>query len=216
MYVKRVGIFLIIAALIAGMVGCTQPAQYNLTIFTTEGGEITTPDEETSSYDVGTVVPLVVFPHTGYRFVNWTGNVGAVANINSASTTITMNGDYSVTANFEEMPQYDLTISSTTGGSVTTPGEGTFTYDVGEVVNLVAVAEEGYYFINWSGDVGSVAYVIAATTTVTMNADYSIMANFEEGVATFPNPNVGAAIRGDIRERGYLFPSDVQGHNPFH
>ena len=114
-------------------------------------------------------------------------------------------------------PSYDLTIASTTGGSVTTPGEaGPYTYDEGTVVNLVAEAEEGYYFVNWSGDVGTVACVIAATTTVTMNADYSIMANFEEGVATFPNPNVGAAIRGDIRERGYLFPSDVQDHNPFH
>ena len=114
-------------------------------------------------------------------------------------------------------PSYDLTIASTTGGSVTTPGEaGPYTHDEGTVVDLVAVAEEGYYFINWSGDVGSVAYVIAATTTVTMNADYSIMANFEEGVWTFPNPNVIAGIRWDMRGRGYLFPSDVQGHNPFH
>ncbi len=112
--------------------------------------------------------------------------------------------------------QHSLNVSSTEGGEVIIPGEETFTYDAGTVIDLVAVAEEGYYFVNWSGDVGTVAYVIAATTTVTMNADYSIMANFEEGVATFPNPNVGAAIRGDIRERGYLFPSDVQDHNPFH
>ena len=38
----------------------------------------------------------------GYRFVNWTGDVGTIANVNAASTTITMNGDYSITANFEE------------------------------------------------------------------------------------------------------------------
>ena len=110
---------------------------------------------------------------------------------------------------------YALAIASTAGGSVTTPGEDTFTYDELTVVNLVAEAEEGYYFVNWSGDVGTVACVIAATTTVTMNADYSIMANFEEWVWTFPNPNIEAIV-GDIRERGYLFPSDVQGHNPFH
>ena len=110
---------------------------------------------------------------------------------------------------------YALAIASTAGGSVTTPGEDTFTYDELTVVNLVAEAEEGYYFVNWSGDVGTVACIIAATTTVTMNADYSIMANFEEWVWTFPNPNIEAIV-GDIRERGYLFPSDVQGHNPFH
>lgn len=109
-----------------------------------------------------------------------------------------------------------LVIASTEGGSVIAPGEGMFAYDQGTVVNLTAEAEEGYCFVNWTGDVGTVACVIVDTTTVTMNADHSIMANFVEVWMTFPNPNVGEAIRGDISERGYLFPSDVQGHNPFH
>jgi alpha-tubulin suppressor-like RCC1 family protein len=76
--------------------------------------------------------------------------------------------------------QYSLTVSSTDGGSVTTPGQGTsgFTYDEGEVVDLVAVAEEGHYFVNWTGDVGTVANVKAAITTIVMNGDYSITANF--------------------------------------
>ncbi|MCD6391628.1 MAG: hypothetical protein J7L92_06545 [Dehalococcoidia bacterium] len=76
--------------------------------------------------------------------------------------------------------QYDLTISSTAGGSVTTPGEGTFTYDEGTVVNLVASPAEGYEFDSWSGDVGTIADDEDATTTITMNGDYSITANFEE------------------------------------
>ena len=73
-----------------------------------------------------------------------------------------------------------LTIYSTDGGSVTTPGEGTFTYDEVEVVNLVADADEGYRFVNWTGDVDDIADVEDATTTITMNDDYSITANFEE------------------------------------
>jgi Leucine-rich repeat (LRR) protein len=44
----------------------------------------------------------VASPTSGYRFVNWTGNAGTIANVNAATTTITVNGDYSVTANFEE------------------------------------------------------------------------------------------------------------------
>jgi len=112
--------------------------------------------------------------------------------------------------------QNSLTISSTEGGDVIIPGEGTFAYDTGTAVDLVAVAEEGYYFVNWSGDVGTVASVFAASTTVTMDADYSIIANFAQGLAFSLNPDVGVAIRGDIGERGYLFPSDVQNHNPFH
>ena len=48
--------------------------------------------------------------------------------------------------------QYELTISSTTGGSVTTPGEGVFTYYAGTVVNLLAEAEAGYGFVDWTAD----------------------------------------------------------------
>ena len=112
--------------------------------------------------------------------------------------------------------QDSLIISSTEGGEVIIPGEGIFSYDTGTVVDLVAVAEEGYYFVNWSGDVDTVASVFATTTTVTMNGDYAMVANFVAALEFSLNPNVGVAIRGDIGERGYLFPSDVQDHNPFH
>lgn len=37
--------------------------------------------------------------------------------------------------------KYDLTIVSTAVGSLITPGEGTFTYDADDVVDLVAVQE---------------------------------------------------------------------------
>ena len=75
--------------------------------------------------------------------------------------------------------QYDLTISSTDGGSVTVPGEGTFAFDEGTVVSLVAeAAGTGWLFVNWTGDVGTVANINAASTTITMNGDYSITANF--------------------------------------
>jgi len=76
-------------------------------------------------------------------------------------------------------PECDLIINSEDGGSVTTPGEGTFTYDEGTVVNLVAEAEEGYRFAEWTGDVDPIGNVNAATTTITMNNHYSITANFE-------------------------------------
>jgi len=74
--------------------------------------------------------------------------------------------------------EYDLTIASTSGGSVTTPGEGVFTYDEGTVVDLAATPGFGYLFDDWTGDVGTIAHVNAATTTITMNGDYSITASF--------------------------------------
>ena len=97
----RVSIFLIIVALIAGMVGCGGGGEsYTLIIASTSGGTVTTPGVGTFTYSAGTVVNLVATPATNYTFVNWTGNVGTVANVNATSTTITMNGNYSITANF--------------------------------------------------------------------------------------------------------------------
>jgi len=95
----RLSIFLIAVALIAGMVGCA-PVQYDLTVSSTEGGQVTTPGEDTFTYDEGTVVNLVAEPEDGYHFVNWTGEVGTIANVDAATTTIIMNGHYSILANF--------------------------------------------------------------------------------------------------------------------
>ena len=75
-------------------------------------------------------------------------------------------------------PQRALTISSTRGGSVTTPGQGTFDYDRGTVVDLAAEPEEGYRFDKWTGDVNTIGNVTAAATNITMDGDYSIAANF--------------------------------------
>jgi hypothetical protein len=170
---------------------------YDLTTDSTAHGSITTPGEDTFPYDCGTVVDLVAQPEEGYRFVNWTGDTTTIADNEDATTTITMNDNYSVTANFGQMtPQFDLTISSTAGGTVTAPGEGTFTYDQGTGVDLVAEAEEGYRFVNWTGDVDGIAHVNAASTNITMNSDYAITANF--GVKTSINWPLIGGVAGAV------------------
>jgi hypothetical protein len=67
--------------------------------------------------------------------------------------------------------QYNLSISSTTGGSVTTPGEGVFPYYAGTVVNLLAEAEAGYGFAGWTANpTVTFADATAPQTTFTMPA----------------------------------------------
>jgi len=78
--------------------------------------------------------------------------------------------------------EYNLTISSTAGGNVTEPGEGTFTYDEGMVVDLRVAVEESSRFVNWTGDVDTIADVNAAATNITMQGNYTITANFERPV----------------------------------
>jgi len=153
---------------------------YELTAGSTGGGAVTSPGEDTFTYDCGTEVALVAEAEVGYYFVNWSGDVDTIANVNAYTTTITIMGDYSITANFELIPpgQFVLTTSSTAGGSVTTPGEGTSPYDEGTVVDLVAVADECYDFVNWTGDVDTIADVYSASTNITMDADKNVTANF--------------------------------------
>jgi len=214
--VARVGIFLITVALIAGMIGCVS-VKYDLTISSTAGGSVTTPGEGTFTYDADTVVDLVAEVEGGYQFVNWIGDVCTIADVNDATTIIIMQGDYSITANFEETPllHYDLTIVSTAGGSVTTPGEDTFTYDEGTVVNLVAEAEEGYHFVKWTGNVDNIADIEESSTTITMQGDYSITANFWEGEPCFiATATYGTTMAEEIEilrqfRDEYLLPSPV-------
>ncbi len=101
-YMKRISIFLITVALIAGMVGCGLTfVRYSLSISSTEGGSVTEPGEGVFPlYSEGRVVDLVATPDSGYRFDEWTGDVGTIADVEDATTTITMHGSYVITANF--------------------------------------------------------------------------------------------------------------------
>ena len=97
--VARIGILLIAMGLVIVTTACDDT--YRLTISSTAGGSVTTPAEGTSTYEAGTVVELVATPTAGYSFVNWTGDVDTIADPGSASTTVTMNADCAITANFE-------------------------------------------------------------------------------------------------------------------
>jgi hypothetical protein len=156
-----------------------EPGYYSLTVSNTPGGNVTEPGVGTFVYINNTVVNLTAVPDDHYHFVGWTGNVVNIADVNATSTNITMNGSYSITANFALEPGwYSLTISSSPGGNVTEPGEGTHVYINSTVVPLVAEADTGYQFVEWTGDVSTVGNVTAAATNITMDDSYSITANF--------------------------------------
>jgi len=212
---KRLCVLLITGALIAGMAGCVAepelgpPVEHTLTVSSTEGGQVTMPGEGTFTYEAGTIVSLVAQAHAGYQFTNWTGDVATIASVNAASTTITMNGDCSITASFAAISatEYTLTIDSTDGGGVTVPGEGTFTYEAGTVVNLAASPAGGHEFAGWTGDVDTVGDVDSPSTTITMNGDYSIEASFVEVqlVKTWHDLH---AIRGEL-DGNYRLANDL-------
>jgi len=157
--------------------------QYTLTMAVAPAGTGTATDVTGASpYAEGATVSIEAVAATGYHFSHWTADPTVTFDDATADeTTFTMPAaDVTVTANFEVgmAVQYSLTISSTAGGSVTTPGEATFKYDTGEVVSLVATPVSGYGFVNWAGDVDTIAHVNAATTNITMEGDYELTARF--------------------------------------
>jgi hypothetical protein len=99
--VARVSIFLIVVVLIVGMVGCDVDREsYTLTITSTPGGSVVEPGEGMFTYYAGTEVDLVAEADEGYRFLNWSGVLIHIANRKAAATTIVMDKDYSISANF--------------------------------------------------------------------------------------------------------------------
>lgn len=201
-------------------------SQYDINICSTPGGSVTTPGEGTFRYRAGTLVSLMAIPASGYEFADWTGDVGAIADVYAPSTSITLNQDCSVSANFvkvcEPKPpppppsaRYDLSISSTYGGLVTTPGEGTFTYDAGAVVNLVAEAEVGWRFVEWRGDPGTIVDDSASITSIVVYGAYSITASFqkeEDRALIFTDNELESAIREAINKlEGDLCLSELGG-----
>ncbi len=191
---------------------------YELTVTSGDGGSVATPGEGTFIREAGTVVVLVAIPGEGYEFVNWSGDVDTVDDPNAVSTNITMDGDYTIIANFEageiSAVEYTLIITSGEGGSVVTPGEGAFSYEAGTVVNLAASPADGHEFLQWSGDVDTVADVDAASTTIALDRDYSIEANFVEIqlVKTWHDLH---AIRGDL-DGNYRLANDLHSGTAGH
>ncbi len=74
--------------------------------------------------------------------------------------------------------QRRLSISSSPGGSVVSPGEGEFTYADDESVLLEAMAEAGFIFVGWSGTLSGTQ----SPLFITMDRDYEMRADFRSVV----------------------------------
>jgi uncharacterized repeat protein (TIGR02543 family) len=137
------------------------------------GGGSVTRSPNATTYASGTVVTLTATPAAGYNFTGWSGDVTGT----STSITVTMTANRTVTANFTNSTGTTYTLTTTAnpsaGGTITRSPNAT-TYAAGTVVTLTATPASGYTFSSWSGGASGTS----ATTTVTMNANTSVTANF--------------------------------------
>jgi uncharacterized repeat protein (TIGR02543 family) len=145
--------------------------EFTLTV-TLDGSGTVTKNPNQATYPYGTVVQLTAVANTGWVFTSWTGNLSG----NTNPTSITMNGNKSVTAHFTAN-QYTLTITTDGLGSVTkNPNQATYSY--GQVVTLTAVQGTGWAFSSWTGDLSG----SQNPTTITMNGNKAVTAHFEDAM----------------------------------
>jgi alpha-tubulin suppressor-like RCC1 family protein len=183
-------------------------SQCTLAISGGYGGWVGSPGEGGFICDEGTIVDLAAKHYEGYRFAEWTGEVAAIADVHAATTTITMNSDYAIEANFElEEGLCSLAINSTEGGSVTTPGEGIFVYDRGTTVVLAAEAEAGYRLDHWDIRVDGQEIrsdsANTGVTSITLVSNSSVLANFVVVEAGNVGVRAGDWIKVDYEITGW-------------
>lgn len=148
------------------------PVSYTVTTTAnpTAGGTIT----GGGTYVSGTTITLTATPAAGYTFTGWSGAVTGTA----ATTTLLVNGNKAVTANFQAIVpvNYTLTTAANPVAGGTVSGAGS--YVSGTTVTITATPATGYVFTGWSG----AATGTTATTTVVMNANLSVVANFQSSI----------------------------------
>ena len=112
-------------------------------------------------YPEGSTIEIGATPNENYQFMGWDdGNTD-----NPRSVTVT--SDMIFTAIFEAIPKYTITVRSISTSMGTVYGSGT--YFANTVINIGAIAEQGYYFTGWQDeDMNN-----PRTITVTEDAEYT-------------------------------------------
>jgi len=152
--------------------------QYTITLSSTPSAGGTTSGSGT--FDSGTLVTVTATPNTGYTFTNWTEN--GVVVTSSISYQFTISGNKTLVANFTVVSptQYTVTLLSIPSVGGTTSGSGAF--NSGASVTVIATANSGYTFTNWTEN--GTAVSTNASYTFTISGNRTLVANFTAGVPT--------------------------------
>ena len=180
---KNILPILLIFTLLILFAGCSlTPSTYTVT-YNGNGNTSGVVPTDASLYEQGALVTVLGkgnLVKTGYTFVGWNTQADGSGTDQAEGSTFTM-GTANVTlyAQWRATPTQTYTLTmvvNPTGGGTTNPAVGVHPhYAANQVVSISAFPATDRNFLNWSGAVtGSVN-----PTTVTMNANKTVTANFE-------------------------------------
>jgi|AntRauTorcE11898_2_1112593.scaffolds.fasta_scaffold08560_1 hypothetical protein len=161
-----------------------------------EGTLLDADDGTENQYTVlyGTTLTLEAFAGEGWGFVSWAGEVN---DTESNPTTIVMDANYTVAANFD-MIDYSLTLNNIPEEGGSSSGEGLYNY--GEDVTAIAHPNEGWHFESWTDDGGNIVsgdplfeFPMPAEELL-LNAHFAVN---EYNLSLEPNPAEGGTVEGD-------------------
>jgi hypothetical protein len=136
------------------------------------------------SYEWGETIALTATPNEHSGFMGWIGS--GIDQPSNQNTTLTVNGDQTVYAEFFAIP-YELNLE--TSGEGTVSGSGVFTF--GENVTISAFPSEGHSFVRWEKD--SVEISTSPETSVTIEGKTDLVAIFSRNQYQV---NIGASEGG--------------------
>ena len=134
----------------------------------------------------------------GYLFDNWTGEISGISDPRQNPVTFIMGDDPDnnrrITANFTSSDvRYSVTaiLEPSSGGSVRLqPPQPSAGYPVNQSVSVLAVAQTGYVFGRWMGDLAGPDN----PRTILIREDKSITAIFNPTVTMYSSPSEGGSV----------------------
>ena len=172
---------LVINGTLTGAASQTVKYALNTMVVPALAGTITR-DPDLSTYKEGSEVTLTAVRNFGYRFKEWQDASGATVST-TAETTITMDGEKTMKAVFEQVPVYTVTTRVTNDadrplGSVTlTPDEHQGRYEAGTEITAVAKESKILKFMQWTDENENAG--TTASRKVTVNSDMELVAHYE-------------------------------------
>jgi hypothetical protein len=156
-------------------------------------------------YTKDTPVSVSVKSNEGYLFRNWTDNKGNIISLQDAFILSMPDSSASITANFDPIPLYAVTLSATPIQAASVLGSGSF-YE-GSGIWIEAFVNIGYDFKNWTDAEGHIVSQTPSFRYQVTDKDVSFTANF---VPQSYNLNISILGEGSVWVNDDYFKGNLE------